>query len=398
MKELSIGSVLIEHRHKRGITQDELAGFMGVSKASVSKWETGTTYPDITLLPRLASFFNISIDQLMGYEPQMNGKEIRSLYRQLCAAFSTLPFDQVMEQCREIVKKYYSCPPLLFQIGSLYVNHSMLPGSPEKSAETLEEAEALFRRVRKESDNPELAKQAQNMEAYCLLLLGRAEEAIRLLEPLEMSMTSPEPVLALAYQSVGNINDARKILQAGIYSSVLHLLNHLCTYLTLCGEDKNAFEITCARLFGIADAFRIKTLHPGQLLTLYFHAAQGFMAFGNTEKVLELLEKYTELAAGDIYPLKLHGDSYFNRLDDWFETVLPLGSDFPRDERIIRKSMTEAVTDNPVFRPIADNPRFRSIVRKLREMTPKEDSSAGKQGNCTAETQHPGPGLRETDT
>lgn len=386
MKELNIGSVLIEHRHKRGITQDELAGYMGVSKASVSKWETGTTYPDITLLPRLASFFNISIDQLMGYEPQMNGKEIRSLYRQLCAAFSSLPFDQVMEQCREIAKKYYSCPSLLFQIGALYVNHSMLPGTPEKSAETLEEAKALFLRVRKESDNPELAKQALYMEALCLLQLGRAEEVIRLLEPLEMSMASSEPVLAMAYQSVGNINDAQKILQAGIYSSVLHLLNYLCTYLTMCGEDENAFEITCARLFGIVDAFRIKTLHPGLLLTLYLHAAQGFMAFGNTEKVLELLEQYSALAAGDIYPLKLHGDSYFNRLDDWFETALPLGSDLPRDERIIRKSMTEIVADNPVFRPIADNPRFRSIVRQLREMTPTEDSSAGKQVDHEPET------------
>lgn len=43
MKELRIGNILIEHRHKRGITQDELAGYMGVSKASVSKWETGVS-------------------------------------------------------------------------------------------------------------------------------------------------------------------------------------------------------------------------------------------------------------------------------------------------------------------------------------------------------------------
>ena len=84
--------------------------------------------------------------------------------------------------------------------------------------------------------------------------------------------------------------------------------------------------------------------------------------------------------------LKLHGDSYFNRLDDWFETALPLGNDLPRDERIIRKSMTEIVADNPVFRPIADNPRFRSIVRQLREMTPAEDSSVGKQVDHEPET------------
>lgn len=54
MKEINLGHILIENRHKRGITQDELASYIGVSKAAVSKWETGTTYPDITLLPQLS--------------------------------------------------------------------------------------------------------------------------------------------------------------------------------------------------------------------------------------------------------------------------------------------------------------------------------------------------------
>lgn len=41
MKEINLGHILIENCHKRGITQDELASYMGVSKAAVSKWETG---------------------------------------------------------------------------------------------------------------------------------------------------------------------------------------------------------------------------------------------------------------------------------------------------------------------------------------------------------------------
>lgn len=368
MKDINIGRILIEHRHKRGITQDELAEHMGVSKASVSKWETGTTYPDITLLPRLAAFFNISIDELMDYQPQMTREEIRKLYRRLSAAFSSLPFDQVMDQCREIVKNYYSCPPLLFQMGALYLNHCMLPQNPQKMAETLEEAKALFVRVRKESDSLDLAKQALNMEAFCLLNLGRAEEAIRLLEPLEMARTAPEAGLAMAYQAVGNKNEARKILQIAIYSSVLEQLNYLCTYLPLCDEDKNTFETTYKRLVNIVDTFQIETLHPGLLITLYLYAAQGYMAFGETEEVLALLDKYASLAAGITSPLKLHGDSYFYLLDDWLENALPLGNDLPRDERIIRKSMAEAVADNPVFRPLADNPRFRDIVRRLKTM------------------------------
>ena len=43
MKEIHLVRVFVENRHKRGITQDELAAYMGVSKAAVSKWETGVS-------------------------------------------------------------------------------------------------------------------------------------------------------------------------------------------------------------------------------------------------------------------------------------------------------------------------------------------------------------------
>ena len=49
MKELTIGKILLAHRRQRGITQDALAAWLGVSKASVSKasvskWETGVSH------------------------------------------------------------------------------------------------------------------------------------------------------------------------------------------------------------------------------------------------------------------------------------------------------------------------------------------------------------------
>ena len=59
MKEIHLGRVLSENRRRKGVTQDELAEFMGVSKAAVSKWETESTYPDILLLPRLAAYFDL---------------------------------------------------------------------------------------------------------------------------------------------------------------------------------------------------------------------------------------------------------------------------------------------------------------------------------------------------
>lgn len=54
MSEIKIANCLVNNRHRLKITQEELAFTMGVSKAAVSKWESGTSFPDITLLPQLA--------------------------------------------------------------------------------------------------------------------------------------------------------------------------------------------------------------------------------------------------------------------------------------------------------------------------------------------------------
>lgn len=58
-----------ELRKQKRIGQQELAEVLGVTYQSVSKWETGTTMPDITLLPAIAEYFNVSVDELLGLRP-----------------------------------------------------------------------------------------------------------------------------------------------------------------------------------------------------------------------------------------------------------------------------------------------------------------------------------------
>ncbi|MGL5383948.1 MAG: helix-turn-helix domain-containing protein, partial [Culicoidibacterales bacterium] len=69
---LQLHENLVKLRKIRGITQAQLAAFIGVTKASVSKWETGQSLPDILLLPQLAAYYAVSVDELLGYEPQLN--------------------------------------------------------------------------------------------------------------------------------------------------------------------------------------------------------------------------------------------------------------------------------------------------------------------------------------
>ena len=66
-------------RREKGFTQETLADFLGVTFQSVSKWERGESYPDITILPIIAGFFRVSVDDLLGINKAEEEEEIKRL-------------------------------------------------------------------------------------------------------------------------------------------------------------------------------------------------------------------------------------------------------------------------------------------------------------------------------
>ena len=66
--ELSIGKNIRRLRSDAELTQEELAEALHISPQSVSKWERGDGYPDITALPGLARYFGVTLDELMGMD------------------------------------------------------------------------------------------------------------------------------------------------------------------------------------------------------------------------------------------------------------------------------------------------------------------------------------------
>ena len=59
---------LQELRKQKGLTQEELAEFLFVSRTAVSKWESGRGYPGIDCLKAIAKFFSVTIDELLSGE------------------------------------------------------------------------------------------------------------------------------------------------------------------------------------------------------------------------------------------------------------------------------------------------------------------------------------------
>ena len=67
-----IGELLYFLRKERDLTQKQVANALNISDKTVSKWECGLGCPDISVLPELAEFFNVSVDYLLSGELNLN--------------------------------------------------------------------------------------------------------------------------------------------------------------------------------------------------------------------------------------------------------------------------------------------------------------------------------------
>jgi transcriptional regulator with XRE-family HTH domain len=367
MKEINISKILVSNRRERGITQDELASYIGVTKASVSKWETGQSYPDITYLPQLATYFNISIDALLGYAPQMTKEQIKRLYHELAARFATQPFDEVLSACREIIKKYYSCFPLLLQMAVLLINHHMLTPETDQQKEILAEVIDLCERVKTESDDIYLSREAVTIEGTCYLMMQQSGKVLDLFGEDIRPLSQDTEMIAQAYLIMGKTDKAKEVTQISMYQHLLYLMGMTTFYLALNAKNLEKVDEILTRAMGIATLFKLDQLHPNTMAQLYLAAADCYCRANRTEPALDMLQRYTDLCLSKFFPYSLHGDDYFDSIGNWFEDF-DLGISAPRSEGVIRDSMVQAVMSNPVFANLSNNPKYQVMIKKLERM------------------------------
>ena len=363
---ISIGSNIYKLRKEARLTQDDLASYLGVTKASVSKWETGQSYPDIELLPRIAAYFGISVDELMGYEPQLSKSDIGRECARLRQAFASEPFERAHAHCQQLVRDYYSCYPLLAQIAVLYLNHLNLVEGAERE-KLAEEALGLCRRVRRNSTASVDVRLAEAVGASLLLATDKPQAAIEELgETIGFDMGA-DVLLANAYSAMGQIDEADKTLQGALFQSLTLCLNRLAQMAVLYAAEPEKLAITHERALGLIDVFEFEDVF---LNTAAVHQAfaMAYIMGGNAQRALDCLEDYERACRKLEFPLRLHGDDFFDKAEAWLEDVNDIGTNAPSDDALIKKNMVEGVAANPAFAALVDEPRFKHVVKSLQEI------------------------------
>lgn len=370
MNQINLSKNLARLRRDRKITQEELADFIGVTKAAVSKWENGQTTPDILLLPQLANFFGVTVDELIGYVAQLSEEQIRRRYQELCESFVKLSFAEAWEQTRAVIHRYYSCYPFLFQAVVLYLNHYMLADSEEEKKGMLKEALHLCQRILQECRDVELCADAMAMKAVLKLRLGMPEEAIELLKPFtDLTRFSSQngSVLIQAYCMAGKMEQAKSYAQARHYVDLLNLIGDAVQMIALQQNDRLRCAEIMRRVEKIMELYQFQRLHPNLASQYYYQAALAYMEQGDLKHALTALGQFQTCVSRiqDMEEITLHGDGYFDLLDEWIESF-PLKGMAPRDKSLVKKSALDALS-HPAFLELKETSEFQNICDRIRK-------------------------------
>ena len=356
-------------RHKKGITQEKLADFVGVTKASVSKWEKGISMPDIVVLPQLATYFGVTIDDLMGYEPQLNRAQVIQLHGELREDFAVKPFKEAMDNSLKLVKQYYNCYPFLFQICCLWLNHYDMAGTSEEQQEVLNKINELSIHIIENCDDVKTLSETKMVNAITNLLLGNANEVIDTILELNTeyrTVSQSDGILVQAYQMAGQNENAKYYTQVSMYNNLLDLISGLTRYLSVSHSDKNVYEDTILKGLEIIKTFSLDKLHPNSAANFYYQAAITCCMLSKLKEAVEMLMNYKKCVDRILFEDKImiHGDEFFTEIDTWLEEM---NVTKPRDEQLVIQTFVQSI-NNPAFSVLEGVEGFDGLKKEIEVM------------------------------
>ena len=177
-----IGEKIKELRRKNDMTQEELAENLGVTYQTVSKWETGVTSPDLSLIIPIARLFKVTIDELFGFcesAEELMREELKKRYED---TFKTGDIDVRLAVCEEAVKAYPGDMEWLNNLAWVkWCNAVSIPDDAEFESER-EKVIKLSRRIIENCDDNDIKGSAVVRIVGCLNGKGSHDEAMRYAE------------------------------------------------------------------------------------------------------------------------------------------------------------------------------------------------------------------------
>lgn len=172
-------------RKEHSMTQEQLAEALGVTFASVSKWERGVATPELNLIAQMADLFGVSLDALVGFQVVNGGvaateERIRSLQLQK-------KYDEAVMEAEKALLRYPNDFKIVYRAGELYT----VAGIELKNKKYLYRCIELLQHailLLSQNTDPQFSEVSiQNEIAQCYIVLGETKKGIDILKRYNVS-------------------------------------------------------------------------------------------------------------------------------------------------------------------------------------------------------------------
>lgn len=173
--ELMIGEKLKKLRRNKDLTQEEVAAHLGISFQAISKWERGEGYPDITMLPILANYYQVTVDELIGMDEISSAQKLDEINRVWEENRQARKHKENVALMREALKSYPNNALLLIQLSA---SLERLDGTEPQKREYLKESIAVQERILRYCDDSDVRGAALFNIADAYYRYGDYEKAL----------------------------------------------------------------------------------------------------------------------------------------------------------------------------------------------------------------------------
>ena len=146
--QVTIGDKIKELRKRDGRKQEDLAKALGVTAQAVSRWEAGTCYPDMGLIPAIANYFHVSIDSLFGYQNDREGKINEYAQEALRRMISGEDITETIQFLRKCLEEFPGEPKLMQFLANALQGKGFQEADPKNPY--LEEAAGIYEELSKQ--------------------------------------------------------------------------------------------------------------------------------------------------------------------------------------------------------------------------------------------------------
>ncbi len=213
---MSLGAVIRKYRKIRNLTQEEMAGRLGVTAPAVNKWENENSYPDITLLAPIARLLDISLDTLLSFQEELTQEEINEIVSEADLKLKETSYDEAFRWAKKKLEQYPNCEQLILNIAVIFDAQRIL----QKVAEEEEYDKyicSLYIRVLDSDDEAMRIRAADSLVGYCMRK-KEYEKAEKYLEYFSVQNPERKRKQAQIYAETGRVQEAYKAYEELLFA------------------------------------------------------------------------------------------------------------------------------------------------------------------------------------